>query len=55
MLKQSDIDRLKEIYHQEFNEEIDNQEAWEMGYRLLNLVKAVYSAQPKKRKETSKK
>lgn len=37
MLTQKDIEELKEIYYEEFGEELTDEEAWEMGERLINL------------------
>ncbi len=36
-LNQSDIDELKQIYCEEFGKPISDEEAWEMGARLLRL------------------
>lgn len=36
-LDQKAIDELKEIYRQEYGEELSDEEAWEMGNRLLRL------------------
>jgi len=49
-LKQRDIDELKKLYKQEYNEELSNQEAWEMGTRLLDLVFTVLSSNSKKKR-----
>jgi hypothetical protein len=40
-LNQEAIDELKQIHKQEFGEEISNEEAWDMGYNLLRLIKAL--------------
>lgn len=36
-LTQKDIDELKEIYKAQFHEELSNDDAWEMGIRLINF------------------
>jgi len=36
-LNQSDIDELKQIYREEFGQDLSDDEAWEMGTRLLRL------------------
>lgn len=36
-LTQKDIEELKEIYRQEFGEDISNEEAWEMGRSLIQI------------------
>jgi len=41
ILTQEAIEELKEIYKEEFGKEISNQEAWDMGTRLLNLFKVL--------------
>lgn len=38
MLTQKEIDELKAIYKRRGKEELPNQEAWEMGHRLLRLL-----------------
>lgn len=38
-ITQNDIDRLKEIYQKQFHEELSNDDAWEMGIRLVNLFR----------------
>jgi hypothetical protein len=36
-LTQQAIDELKQIHKEEFGEELANDEAWDMGIRLINL------------------
>jgi len=40
-LNQNDINELKQIYFEEFGEEISDADAWDMGINLVNLFKAV--------------
>ncbi len=40
-LTQEAIDDLKKIHFEEYGEELTNDEAWEMGVRLLNLTKTL--------------
>jgi len=40
-LNQKAIDELKKIHFEEFGEELTNQEAWDMGIRLVNLFKTL--------------
>jgi len=40
-LDQKAIDELIKIHLQEFGEELTNEEAWDMGIRLLRLFKAL--------------
>ena len=48
-LKQSDIEELKEIHREEHDgEELDDQEAWEIGNNLMQLGKALLHAQTQK-------
>lgn len=49
-LKQSDIDELKNIYRQEFNEELENQDAWEMATTLVRFVGTIHKFIPIKKK-----
>lgn len=37
LLTQKDIDELKEIYRLEYHKELPDNEAWEMGHRLLRI------------------
>jgi hypothetical protein len=40
-LDQKAIDKLKKIHLEEYGEELTNQEAWDMGIRLINLFKTL--------------
>jgi len=40
-LTQEAIDDLKKIHFEEYGEKLTNDEAWEMGVRLLNLAKTL--------------
>ncbi len=40
-LTQEAIDKLKKIHYEEFGEELSNEEAWDMGIRLVNLAKTL--------------
>lgn len=40
-LTQEAIDKLKKIHFEEYGEELSNQEAWDMGTRLVNLFKTI--------------
>jgi len=44
-LSQESIDELKKIHLEEFNEQLSDREAWDMGYRLLGLAKALAKAE----------
>jgi hypothetical protein len=45
-LTQSAIDELKEIYKKEYGKELSNDEAWEMGHRLLRLFAVLIRKPP---------
>jgi hypothetical protein len=38
-ITQHDIDQLKEIYKRQFGGDLSDEEAWEMGIRLVNLFR----------------
>ena len=40
------IEEFKEIYRKEFGGEISDEEAYEMGLRLINLFKLIYRPIP---------
>ena len=42
ILDQEAIEEFKKLYHQEYGEELTNQQALECGTRLIRLVRAVY-------------
>ena len=42
MLGKKAIDEFKQVYLEEYGEELTNEEALELGTRLMNFVKAVY-------------
>jgi hypothetical protein len=45
-LNRSDIDELKTIYQERFNEELSDDEAWEMGRRLMRLFTVLLRKPP---------
>jgi len=47
-LTQEAIDELKQIHKEECDEELSNQEAWDMDIRLLNLAKTLCTAKQQK-------
>lgn len=40
-IDQKAIDQLKKIHFEEFGEKLTNEEAWDMGVRLVNLFKTL--------------
>lgn len=50
-LIQKDIDELKEIYFQEFKENISDDEAWEIGRNLIQLFSIIARPIPTKKAE----
>jgi hypothetical protein len=40
-IDQKAIDQLKRIHFEEFGEKLTNEEAWDMGLRLVNLFKTL--------------
>ena len=38
-IQQTDIDELKRIYQNDFGQPLSDQEAWEMGTRLVQLFR----------------
>lgn len=40
-LDQKAIEKLKQIHFEEFGERLTNQEAWDMGIRLVNIFKSL--------------
>jgi hypothetical protein len=44
-INQHHIDELRQIYREEFGEEISNEEAWEMCTRLVNLYRLLLDAE----------
>ena len=42
MISQTSLEKFKKIYHQRFNEELDDAEALGRANRLLNIYMAVY-------------
>jgi hypothetical protein len=38
-ITQHEIDKLKDIYKKQFGGDLSNEEAWEMGIRLVNLFR----------------
>lgn len=54
-LNQSDIEELKQIYREEFGEELSDDEVWEMGTRLFRLFYILFtpSHQSERREERS--
>ena len=52
-LKQSDIEELKEIHREEHDgEELDDQEAWEIGNNLMQLGRVLMRAYESRKKTT---
>ncbi len=49
-LSQQDLDEFKQIYKEEFGEEISNAEALDMGLNLVNLFTAMLKHQSQARK-----
>jgi hypothetical protein len=47
MLEQKDLDELKALYKKEFGEDISDDEAFEMGLRLLSLFSVIARPVPK--------
>ena len=47
MLSKEDIEELKAIYSKEYGRTISDDDAYEMGIRLVNLFRAVYRPIPK--------
>ena len=47
-LTEQDIKELKEIYYREFGKSISNEEAQEMGQRLISLFRIIYRPIPGK-------
>lgn len=47
-LSEQDIKELKEIYYREFGKSISDEEAQEMGQRLISLFKVIYRPIPGK-------
>jgi hypothetical protein len=47
-LSEKDIKELKEIYYREFGKPISDEEAQEMGQRLISLFKIIYRPIPGK-------
>jgi hypothetical protein len=47
-LTEQDIKELKEIYYREFGKSISDEEAQEMGQRLISLFKVIYRPIPGK-------
>ena len=45
-LSRGDIDELKTIYQERFNQELSDDEAWEMGRRLMRLFTVLLSKPP---------
>jgi hypothetical protein len=41
-LTKEDINKYKEIYRQEFGEDISDQEAFEQATNLINMMRVVY-------------
>jgi|GEM_PF-1875006 len=50
-LDQKAINELKQIYLDEFGEELSDKEAWDMGNSLVNLFKSLASFQLSKKVE----
>lgn len=50
-LSKEAIEELKDIYYQEYGEQISNEEAQEIGESLLSLFKIIYRPIPKNGKE----
>jgi hypothetical protein len=50
-LSKEAIKEFKDIYHEEFKEEISDAEAQELGESLLSLFKTIYRPIPKNREE----
>jgi|CXWL01.1.fsa_nt_gi hypothetical protein len=46
-LSQKDIDELRAIHKKQYGEDIPNDEAWEMGIRLLNLFRLLLTERKK--------
>ncbi len=42
-LEQHHIDELKRIHKEDFGEDLTDDEAWEMGHRLVNLFRLLLS------------
>ena len=53
-LSKEAIEEFKEIYRQEFSEEIDDQKALELALNFLNLFKVIYKPITKKEFEEFK-
>ena len=45
-LSQKAIDELKQIFKEEFKEDLSDQEAWEMGHSLLNFFSIILRPLP---------
>jgi len=45
-LTQHDIDELKAIYRAEFGKDLPNDEAWDMGLRLIEFCRVVLRPLP---------
>jgi hypothetical protein len=52
-LTQKQIDKLKEIYHEETGIILSNREAWDMGNRLVNLFRLLLTDSGSKQVRTS--
>jgi len=47
-LQQNDIEKLKQLYKEDFQEELSDKEAWAMANRLLNFYRLL-QVHPRKR------
>ena len=47
-ITQNDIDKLKVIYKNQYGKDLSNDEAWEMGIRLVNLFRLLLGDEPPK-------
>ncbi|MBW1738743.1 MAG: hypothetical protein JRJ69_14650 [Deltaproteobacteria bacterium] len=52
-ITQKEIQKLKEIYLQEYDIELSDRQAWEMGIRLINLFRLLLKNSDKNRVRTS--
>lgn len=48
-LSKEDIAKFKKIWKKEFGKEISDQESYERGTKLINLVKIVYKTHSRKK------
>lgn len=53
-LSQKDIDELKAIYRKNYGSDLTDDQAWEMGHRLLRVYSVLFRLPPSKIPSESK-